>query len=95
MWLGIEQRRIDAVMGLDVFLGQDRAACSNPANQRQTELFAQRVLELNAPGCTRYQFENALFLQGAEVLLSGIGGLETKLLRDFRSRRWHAVIINK
>jgi 7-cyano-7-deazaguanine reductase len=35
----------DLVTRLDMFLGQNRLAGCNPANQRQPELIAQRILE--------------------------------------------------
>ena len=44
----LEERRVDLVARFDVFFGQDGPAGSDPADQRQADLVAQGVLELDA-----------------------------------------------
>jgi hypothetical protein len=82
MRLGIEQRGIELVMCLDMFLGEDGAACCNPADERQSHLLTQGVLELNTPRGTGYEFQCALPLQRPQMFLGGIGRLETEFTRD-------------
>src|SRR5580700_3629459 len=72
-----------------MFLGQDRTAGGDPPDERQPQLLAQNVLELNAARSAGDEIDDALALQGAQVLLGGIRRLETQGARDFRARRRH------
>src|SRR6185503_16741539 len=86
-----EQRRIDLEAALDVLLGEDRAASGHAADERQAELLAQRVLQHDAARAPRHQGDYALALQGAQVLLGGVGGAEAERFRDLRTRGWQPV----
>ena len=63
MRLGLEQLRIDLIARLDVLLGEDRAARGDAADQRQAQLFAQDVLQLDAARGAGNQIDDALALQ--------------------------------
>jgi hypothetical protein len=69
----LEERGIDVVARLDVLLGEDRPAGGDAADERQAHLLAQRVAQLDAARGAGAQFEHALALQGAQVLLGGVG----------------------
>ena len=62
MRLGIEKRRIELVMRLDVLLGKDGATGRHPAYERQSHLLAQGVLELDAPRGARHELEYPFLL---------------------------------
>ncbi len=88
----LEELRVDLVVRLDVFLGEDGPAGGDAADQRQAHLLAQRVAQLDAARGAGTQLEHALALQGAQVLLGGIGRLEAERLGDLGPRRRHAVL---
>src|SRR5882672_5145647 len=77
-----------------MFLGQNRAAGSDSADERQPELFPQDILELNTARSAGNQIDDALALQGAQMFLSRVGGFETERARDFRTSRRHTVFGN-
>ena len=86
---GIKKRRIEFVMRLDMFLGEDWTAGCNPAHERQPHLFAQGILELDTTGSARHEFDRAFFLQRPQVLLGGIGRPETEFAGDLGTRWRH------
>src|SRR5271156_404591 len=72
-----------------MFFGQDRTAGGNPPDERQSQLFTQNVLELNAARGAGDEIDDAFALQGAQMLFGGIRRLEAQSARDFRARGWH------
>src|SRR5690606_13272453 len=95
MRLRIEQRLVDPVVSLDMFFCEYRAAGGHPADQWQAELFAKRILQLDASRSTGYQLQYPLSLPRAQMFLGGVSGLETKLAGNLRTRGRHAGISDK
>ncbi len=59
-------------MRFDMLFREHWAAGRNSADQRQTHLLTQRILELYASRGTWHKLEHALLLQRPQVLLGGI-----------------------
>src|SRR5260221_14386911 len=74
-----------------MLFGQDRTAGSDAPDERQSQLFTQNVLELNAAGSAGDEIDDALALQGAQVFLGCIRRLEAQSARDFRACGRHSV----
>src|SRR3981081_2649818 len=89
-WL--KQSRIDLQPRLEVLFGENGLASGHPADERQPELLPDGVLELDPPRGARHERDDALAGQGPQMLLGGVGGAETQLVRDFGARRRHAGI---
>ncbi len=77
-------------MRLDVLFGEDGATCGNPADERQTELLAHGVLQLDATRSTRHQGDHPFARQGPQMFLRRIGGSEPQLPGDFSPGGRHA-----
>src|ERR1700691_109610 len=77
-----------------MLLGQDRPAGGDPADERQAQLLAQDVLELDAARGAGDEIDGALALQGAQVFLGGIRRLEAEGTRDLGTRGRHAAFCN-
>src|SRR5690606_26725229 len=90
MRLLLEQIRIDLIARLDVLLGEDRRARRDPADERQAELLAQRILEPDPTRRAGQQLDRPFALERAQMLLRRIDRLELQALRDLRARRRHA-----
>jgi len=95
VWLRVEQGRVELVVRLDVFLGEDRTAGGHPANERQAHLLAQRILELNTARRARHELEHAFFLQRAQVFLGRVRRPETQLARNLGTCRRHPCLADK
>ncbi len=63
----------------DMLFSQNRPAGSHATDERQTQLFAQNVFELNAARSAGNEIDHAFALQGAQVLLGGIRRLEAEV----------------
>src|SRR5882672_2796550 len=73
-----------------MLFGQDGTAGGDTSNQRQSQLFAQNVLELNAARSAGDEIDDPLALQSAEMFLGGIRRLEAQRARDFGARGRHS-----
>src|SRR3981081_288256 len=89
-WL--KQSRIDLQPRLEVLFGENGLAGGHSADERQPDLLPDGVLELDPPRGAGYERDDALTGQGPQMLLGGVGGAETQLVRDFGARRRHAGI---
>src|SRR5271166_6571001 len=78
-----------------MFLGQNRTTGGNTSDQRQPQLFAQDVFELDTARSARNQINDALTLQRAQMLLRGIRRFEAERASDFRARGWHPAFGNR
>ena len=90
----LKDLRIDLQMRFDVFLREDGPACCNSTNQRQTQLLAKRIFQLDPARSTGNQINDAFALKRPQMLFSRVGGLESKRFGDFRPRRRHSRIRN-
>lgn len=88
--LRLEEVGIDLVARLDVFLGEDRAARRDPADERQAELLAHGVLQLDAARGAGDQRDHSLAGECAQVLFGGIRRAEAELGGDLRAGGRHA-----
>src|ERR1700722_890747 len=77
-----------------MLFSQDRTAGSDAPDERQPQLLTQNVFQLNAARGAGNEVDNALALQGAQVLLGGIRRFETERARDFRARGRHSAFHN-
>jgi hypothetical protein len=78
----------------NMLFGHDRAPGCNAPNQWQAYLITHGVFQLNTTRHTRHKINGALALQGAQVLLSGIGRLKAKLSGDFSPGGRHTGFVN-
>ena len=79
----LEQLGIHLIALLDVGFGKDRAACRDPADQRQAKL----LLQPDAARGAGQQFYEAFPGQGLEMVFGGIGGAEAEDAGDLGARR--------
>jgi hypothetical protein len=75
---------------LDVLFCENGATRGDAADQRQADLLAHGVLQLDASRGARHERDHPLAGERTQMLLGGIGGLEPELLRDFCPRWRHA-----
>ena len=87
--LGGEDVRIDVESRFDVLFCENRLASGHTADERQPELLAQDVLQLDTARGARHERDDALAGEGAQVFLGGIGRTETQLLCDLRAGGGH------
>jgi len=69
-WL--KQSRIDLQPRLEVLFGENGLAGGHPADERQPDLLAHGVLELDPPRGARHERDDALASQGPQMLLGGV-----------------------
>ena len=86
--------RVDIEARFDVFFCENGLACRDATDERQAELFAQRVFQLDTTRGARHECDDALTGKRTQMLLGGIGGPEPELLRDFCPRGRHAGLGN-
>src|ERR1039457_3958491 len=86
----LENAGIDVQVLNDVFLRKHRATGRHSADQGQTKLLAQRVVELNSARCTRQELNHSLARQGAQMLLGSVRRAEPQLGGNLRACRRHS-----
>ncbi len=91
---GREERRVEAVARLDVLGGQDRLAGGDAPHQRDARRVTGRLEDLDAARDAGDELDDALALEGAEVLLGGIGRAEAELPGDLGPCRWHPSVVD-
>jgi hypothetical protein len=87
--------RIDLQPCLEILLRKDRLTGCYPANEGQSHLLADGVLQLNASGSARNERDDALAGQCPQMLLGGVGRTEPQLKGDLGPRRRHPGLGNE
>ena len=86
----LEDARVDLQPRLEVLLREDGLAGGDPPDERQADLLAHGVLQLDSPGGAGHQCDDALAGERPQVLLGRIGGAEAKFTSDLGPGRGHA-----
>src|SRR6266700_1174273 len=86
----LEQRGIDLAAPLDMLLGEDRAPCSNSADERQPEALG----ETDASRGARSQLDRAFPLQHAQMLFGGVRRAVAECVRDLDPGRREAGLLD-
>src|SRR6185312_2366943 len=88
----LKKARIDLQAGFEILFREDRLAGGDPADERQTHLLADGVLQLNATRGSRHERDDTLAGERAQMVLGRIGRPESELAGDLRPGGRHAGI---